>query len=149
MPNAVVEEALINKKVEYLKDYNQIKREKTYGNSRFDFRLSNDKGEEYYLEVKGVTLEEKGHCMFPDAPTERGTKHLLELVSVKNSGKGAGVLFLIQLEGAQSFSPHEDMDKEFAKALRFASSNGVDIFAYDCKVGENYITLNNHVDIIL
>jgi sugar fermentation stimulation protein A len=149
VPNAVVEEALINKKVECLKDYNQIKREKTYGNSRFDFKLSNDEGEEYYLEVKGVTLEEKGHCMFPDAPTERGRKHLLELVSVKSSGKGAGVLFLIQLEGAQSFSPHEDMDKEFAKALRFASSNGVDIFAYDCKVGENYITLNNPVDIIL
>lgn len=149
VPNAVVEEALKNRKIEGLKEYNDIRREKTFGNSRFDFRLCNDKGEEYYLEVKGVTFEKGGICMFPDAPTERGKKHLLELIHVKAIGKGAGVLFLIQLEGAQSFSPYEDMDKEFADALRLAYNSGVDVFAYDCKVGENYIELNKRVDIIL
>lgn len=149
IPNAVVEEALKNRKIESLKQYYDIRREKTFGNSRFDFRLCNDKGEEYYLEVKGVTFEKEGLCMFPDAPTERGKKHLLELIDAKGIGKGAGVLFLIQLEGAQSFSPYEDMDKEFADALRLAYKSGVDVFAYDCRVGKNYIELNKRVEIIL
>lgn len=149
VPNAVVEEALRNKKIDKLKDYNSILREKTFGDSRFDFKVSNEKGEEYYLEVKGVTLEENGHCMFPDAPTERGTKHLLELIKVKESGRGAGVLFLIQLKGAKSFSPYDAMDKNFGDALRLAKENGVDIYAYDCNVGENYIELDSEVNIIL
>ena len=83
IPNKVVMEALQNKKIEKLIRYNNILKEKTFGNSRFDFKLSNDNGEEYYLEVKGVTLEEDGHAMFPDAPKERGRKHLLELIEVK------------------------------------------------------------------
>lgn len=149
VPNAVVEEALNKGKVQDLVQYSTVTREKTFGNSRFDFKLYNHKGDEYYLEVKGVTLENQGHCLFPDAPTERGKKHLLELIDVKNTGKGAGVLFLIQLEGARSFSPNEAMDKDFADALRIANNNGVDVFAYDCKVGENYIGLNKRVEIIL
>lgn len=149
VPNYVVEEALQNFKIKELKDYPIIKREKTFGKSRFDFKLSNNKDEEYYLEVKGVTFEENGHCKFPDAPTDRGRKHLLELIDAKNSGKGAGVLFLIQMQDAEAFSPYDDMDKNFGNALRLAHKNGVDIFAYKCKVGENYIELDTRVDIIL
>lgn len=149
IPNAVVEEALINKKIPKLKKYSNIKREKTFGNSRFDFKLVDDVDNEYYLEVKGVTLENNGYCMFPDAPTDRGTKHLLELIEVKKTGRGAGVLFLIQLNGVKFFSPHEKMDEKFAKALRLANKNGVDIFVYDCKVGENYIELNNSIRIVI
>ncbi|MDF2883519.1 MAG: sugar fermentation stimulation protein SfsA [Clostridiaceae bacterium] len=148
IPNKVVEEALINKKISSLKKFNIIQREKTFGNSRFDFKLSNS-NDEYYLEVKGVTLEDNGITKFPDAPTERGRKHLLELIEVKKTGKGAGVLFLIQLENADYFTPNDEMDKDFGEALRMAKSNGVDVMAYNCRVGENFITLFNEVQIKL
>ena len=148
IPNRVVEEALKLEKIKELSRYNIIQREKTFGNSRFDFRLSNN-SDEYYLEVKGVTLEENGKTMFPDAPTERGRKHLIELVEVMKSGRGAGVLFLIQMEGVDYFMPHDEMDKDSGEALRYAKSNGVDVFAYDCKVGENFIMMNNKVKVVL
>ena len=149
IPNKVVDEALRNKKIQELVKYNIIQREKTFGNSRFDFKLSNDIGEEYYLEVKGVTLEVEGKSMFPDAPTERGTKHLLELIQAKKLGYGAGVLFLIQMDDIISFSPNDNMDVAFGQALREAYKNDVDIFAYECEVGEEFITLSNSVKIIL
>lgn len=149
IPNFVVDEALRNKKIKPLVKYSTIEREKTFGNSRFDFKLTGDNGEEYYLEVKGVTYEDKGRCMFPDAPTERGRKHLLELIDVKKSGRGAGVLFLIQLSDVDYFTPYDAMDKAFGEALRSAYINGVDVFCYDCKLGVNYITLNSKVKVKL
>lgn len=149
VPNKVVEEALILGNIPDLKKYNIVLREKTFGNSRFDFKLSNEAGEEYYLEVKGVTLENNKKTMFPDAPTERGRKHLLELIEVKNTGRGAGVLFLIQMDDVKSFSPHDEMDREFGDALRFASINGVDVFAYECILGENFITLSKRIQVNL
>ena len=149
IPNKVVDEALKNKKIQKLVKYNIIQREKTFGNSRFDFKLSNDMGEEYYLEVKGVTFEVDGKTMFPDAPTERGRKHLLELIEAKKMGFGAGVLFLIQMSNINKFSPYDDMDGAFGEALRLAYKNGVDIFAYECEVGENFITLSKPVEVIL
>lgn len=149
IPNKVVEEALKNKKIKGLEQYNNISREKTFGKSRFDFKLSNDEGNEYYLEVKGVTLEMDGHSRFPDAPTERGRKHLLELIEVINTNKGAGVIFIIQMDNIKTFSPNDEMDRAFGDALRFAQENGVDIFAYSCKVTENSIELSKQVEIIL
>ena len=149
IPNKVVDEALKNKKIQKLVKYNIIQREKTFGNSRFDFKLSNDMGEEYYLEVKGVTFEVDGKSMFPDAPTERGRKHLLELIEAKKMGFGAGVLFLIQMNNINNFSPYDDMDEAFGEALRLAFKSGVDIFAYECEVGENFITLSKSVQVIL
>ena len=147
IPNKVVKEALENKAVDKLVEYNNILSERTFGNSRFDFKLSKDNGEEYYLEVKGVTLEENGHCRFPDAPTERGKKHLLELIEVKKSGRGAGVLFLIQIDNIKTFSPNRETDPEFTHALELAKDNGVDIFAYSCIVTKEGITLNKMVDV--
>lgn len=155
MPNKVVEEALNNKIIEELKDYNYVSREKTYGNSRFDFKLAkseeglNIPKEEYYLEVKGVTLEENGETRFPDAPTERGTKHILELIEVKNSGIGAGIIFVIQLDDVKSFRPNDEMDPKFGKALRKASESGVDIMAYCCKVKEDSMTLYKRIPVEL
>ena len=149
IPNKVVDEALRNQKIHSLVKYNIIQREKTFGNSRFDFKLSNDMGEEYYLEVKGVTLEEGGKAMFPDAPTDRGRKHLLELIEAKRMGLGAGVIFLMQMNNIDNFSPHDDMDRAFGESLRLAYKNGVDIFAYECEVGENFITLSKSVKITL
>lgn len=149
VPNKVVHEALQNKKIENLKKYSKINREKTFGKSRFDFKLSTESDEIYYLEVKGVTLEEDGHCKFPDAPTERGTKHIMELIEAKKQGYGAGILFLIQLDNVCTFSPNDERDIEFAKALRLAKDNGVDIMAYSCIVDKKMIEINKEIDIIL
>jgi sugar fermentation stimulation protein A len=149
IPNKVVEEALKQGKIESLRKYTNIKREKTFGNSRFDFKLEDNEGNEYYLEVKGVTFEDKGKTSFPDAPTERGRKHLLELVEVLESGRGAGVLFLIQMDSVDYFTPYDEMDKLFGEALRYAKHSGVDIFAYDCKLSNDFITLNEAVEVRL
>lgn len=149
IPNKVVREALDNKAVDKLKYYTQILSEKTFGSSRFDFKLAKEDGEEYYLEVKGVTLEEGGLCRFPDAPTERGRKHINELIEVKKSGRGAGIMFLIQMDNVKSFSPNYITDVSFANALKEAKDNDVDIFAYSCIVTEDSITLDKKVEIIL
>ncbi|MEK6263555.1 MAG: DNA/RNA nuclease SfsA [Clostridium sp.] len=149
IPNKVVDEALKNKKIQKLIKYNIVQREKTFGNSRFDFKLSNDLGEEYYLEVKGVTLEVDGNTMFPDAPTERGKKHILELIDAKKTGFGAGILFLIQMSNINMFTPNDAMDRAFGDALRLAKESGVDIFAYECEVSEKFITLSSPVRVIL
>lgn len=147
IPNKVVLEALQDKKIKELIKYNNILKEKTFGNSRFDFKLSDDNGEEYYLEVKGVTLEEDGHSKFPDAPTERGRKHLLELIEVKKSGRGAGVLFLLQMDNMKDFAPNDERDIAFGEALREARDNGVDIFVYECEVLIDSITLTKRIDV--
>ena len=150
VPNKVVNEALENKKIEILHKYGKVNREKTFGKSRFDFKLSTENEEEvYYLEVKGVTLEDQGHCRFPDAPTERGAKHILELIEAKKQGYGAGILFLIQLDNVKTFSPNDTTDPEFSNALRLAKDNGVDIMAYNCIVERDSIELNKAVEIIL
>ncbi|MHC1682029.1 MAG: DNA/RNA nuclease SfsA [Clostridiaceae bacterium] len=148
-PNKVVEEALKQGKIEKLRRYNNIQREKTFGNSRFDFKLSDEIGNEYYLEVKGVTLEEAGRTMFPDAPTPRGARHLLELIDVIHTGRGAGALFLVQTNDIKSFSPHDAMDKAFGEALRLAKKNKVDVFVYQCDIGEDFLTLSEEVKLIL
>lgn len=149
IPNKVVDEALKSKRIEGLEKYTNILREKTFGKSRFDFKLSTDKGEEYFLEVKGVTLEDNGHSRFPDAPTERGARHLLELIEAKKQGYGVGVIFLIQLEEVSKFSPNDETDEKFGAALRLAKESGVDIFAYNCIVTEESIEINEKVEIIL
>ncbi|MFU7516499.1 DNA/RNA nuclease SfsA [Clostridium sp. HCS.1] len=149
IPNKVVYEALQNKKIENLNNYSKIDREKTFGKSRFDFKLSTENDEIYYLEVKGVTLEQEGYCRFPDAPTERGARHIMELIEAKRQGYGAGILFLIQLNNVHTFSPNDETDIEFATALRLAKENGVDIMAYNCIVDENMIEINQEVKIIL
>lgn len=150
IPNKVVHEALINKKIKELSKYSVVAREKTFGKSRFDFKLSTDNEEEiYYLEVKGVTLEENNNSKFPDAPTERGSKHVYELIEAKKSGLGAGILFLIQIDNVKTFSPNKDTDPKFYEALKLAKENGVDIFAFNCKVYIDEIELKDKVQIII
>lgn len=147
VPNKVVQEALENKKIIGLEKYLNINREKTYGNSRFDFKLTNDKEEVYYLEVKGATLEDNGEIRFPDAPTERGRKHILELIEIKKNNMGAGVMFLVQMDEAKYFRPNWEMDKDFSEALKLAKYNGVDIFAYTCYVKEDEISIKESIEV--
>lgn len=144
-PNAVAFEALkAGKLAEEFGLVELIKREVTYGDSRFDLYFENGdtKG---FIEVKGVTLEENGMALFPDAPTARGTKHVLELAKAVHVGYTAAILFVIQMKGCRGFAPHREMDPAFADALLEASRQGVRILAYDSIVKEDEIALGEKV----
>ncbi len=110
-----------------------LKSEKTFGNSRFDFywESSESRG---FVEVKGCTLEENGICRFPDAPTERGVKHILELISAKKQGYEAAICIVVQMEGMEHFEPNDVTHPAFGQALREAEKAGVEIFALGCHV---------------
>lgn len=123
-----------------------IKPEKTYGKSRFDFYVEYG-GKKAFIEVKGVTLEKDGVLMFPDAPTERGSKHLLHLCECVNYGYEAYVIFVIQMNGALYFTPNGETDKAFADNLKFAYEKGVKILAYDCNVNADSMKIKDKVEI--
>lgn len=125
-----------------------IKPEKTFGGSRFDFYLERQ-GRGMYLEVKGVTLETDGVCRFPDAPTERGAKHLRELIAAKKAGFDAGVLFVIQMKPVKWLEPNDQTDPEFGKTLREAAAEGVNIMAVDCIVTEDSMVVGDMVEVRL
>ena len=110
-----------------------IRREVTWGVSRFDFYIE-DGERKAFLEVKGVTLEHDGVAMFPDAPTERGVKHVGELAACIRAGYEAYLLFVVQMKGAHLVRPHDAMHKAFGDALRDAARVGVNILAVDCIV---------------
>ena len=117
-----------------------LKAEYTHGDSRFDFSFLLD-GRRCFLEVKGVTLENDGVCAFPDAPTERGVKHLKGLTQAAKEGYGAFVLFVIQMPDVKYLRPHDERDPAFGAALREAAENGVTILAMDCGVTEDVMQL--------
>lgn len=118
-----------------------IKSEYTYGNSRFDFYIE-DNGRKILLEVKGVTLEQDGIVMFPDAPTERGLKHVNELISCTEKGYEAYILFVIQMDKVKYFTPNYGTHPEFGEALKKASQAGVKLLAYDCAVFPDGMEIN-------
>ena len=113
-----------------------LKAEVFHGDSRFDFAFIKD-GRRCFLEVKGVTLEDDGICAFPDAPTERGAKHLRGLTAAAREGYGAYVLFVIQMSNVKFLHPNDATDPAFGAALREAAANGVTVLAMDCAVAEN------------
>ena len=119
-----------------LGDIQNLKAESFHGDSRFDFSFTKD-GKTCYLEVKGVTLENDGVCAFPDAPTERGVKHLRGLAALAQQGYGAYVLFVIQMPDVKYLHPNDATDPAFGAALRDAAAAGVQILAMDCAVTEN------------
>ena len=118
----------------------ELKAEYTHGDSRFDFSFLLD-GKRCFLEVKGVTLEHDGVCAFPDAPTERGVKHLKGLTKAAKEGYGAFVLFVIQMADVKYLRPHDETDPAFGAALREAAENGVTVLALDCGVTEDVMQL--------
>ena len=115
-----------------------IRREVTFGKSRFDFYVE-DNGRKAFVEVKGVTLEKGGIAMFPDAPTERGIKHIGELSFARSLGYEAYVLFIVQMKDISELRPNDETHKAFGDALRDAVANGVKVLAVDCKVEEDSI----------
>ena len=121
-----------------------LKSECKMGNSRFDFSFTKD-GKQCFLEVKGVTLENDGVCAFPDAPTDRGAKHLRGLAELAKAGFGAYVLFVIQMGDVKYLHPNDATDPEFGKALREAKAAGVEVLAVDCYVTENTMEIRDPV----
>ena len=117
-----------------------LKAEYTHGDSRFDFSFMKD-GKRCFLEVKGVTLEHDGICAFPDAPTERGVKHLQGLTSAVQEGYGAYVLFVVQMADMKYLRPNDETDPAFGTALRKAAGSGVTVLAMDCAVTEDSMTI--------
>ena len=130
--NEIVYDAIINDKINELSGYDFHQREKTIDNSRIDIYLSNENGEKCFVEVKGVTLVVGVEARFPDAPTERGTKHLNELIKLKKEGLRTAVFFLIQHPLAESFRPNWENDPLFSKTLNEAYEKGVEIIVYKC-----------------
>ena len=131
-----------------------IRREVTHGDSRFDlaFSLSDEKTgliKPAFMEVKGVTLEEGGLALFPDAPTERGVKHLRGLIKAHEEGYESYVLFVIQMKGIQGFSPNDRTHPAFGQALRDAFAAGIHVLAYDCIITPDAMTLDAPVPIRL
>lgn len=148
VPNTVVFDALKENKIQGFEELTYLKREVTFGSSRFDiyFESGNQKG---FIEVKGVTLENDGIAKFPDAPTERGAKHVLEMIEAVKQGYRGVIFFLIQMKGPSVFKLNWEMDKYFSEAITLASENGVEIIAYDSIVDENSIKIGSPISIDL
>lgn len=171
-PNKVVHEALADGRIRLpgLSDASGsgsnltlIKPEVKYGDSRFDFYVeaggSIEQGKSKsleperalepkraFIEVKGVTLEEDGHARFPDAPTERGIKHINELIRARSEGYLAYIIFVVQMKGMKDVSPNYDTHPEFGDALAKAAEAGVSILAYDCKVTSDSLAINRQIE---
>ncbi|MDF1618152.1 DNA/RNA nuclease SfsA [Petrocella sp. FN5] len=140
VPNQVIYEALLRGEIKEIGQVSYAVREVTYGSSRFDIYY--EKGDEKgYIEVKGVTLEEMGLALFPDAPTIRGTKHINELTKALNEGYKNYVCFLIQIENIHKFRPHHERDRAFADSLFNAIDKGLGVLVYNSKLSRDTIEL--------
>lgn len=146
-PNKVVAEWLQKKLL--FPDLTLIRPETVYRNSRFDFYLETASGRKIFMEVKGVTLENDDQAAFPDAPSERAVKHVEELMSARQDGYEAYVLFVIQLKDVASFSPNREAQPAFGDILIKARRAGVKVLAYDCEVGKDSLELRKEVPVIL
>lgn len=149
-PNKAVYEALHNGKniLNIDEPLTFIKMEQKYKTSCFDI-YAETADNKLFIEIKGVTLEENNIVMFPDAPTKRGVKHIMELIDAKENGFDTYIIFVIQMQNPEYFTPNYKTHEEFGKALQYAESKGIKILAYDCIVTENSINLNNQINIKL
>ena len=125
-----------------------IRREVTYGDSRFDFHIQ-DGDEQWFVEVKGCTLEIDNVGYFPDAPTERGVKHIRHLIRATEEGYRAAILFIIQMEGVAAICPNDATHPAFGEALREAAAKGVEVWATDCIVTPSTLTHRHPVPVKL
>lgn len=157
LPNLLAYEAIVNEAVTELTGYSEVRREVVYQNSRFDLQLintdnrltNNTPNSACFVEVKGVTLEREGWSYFPDAPTERGRKHIDELIHAVHNGYRAALLFVVQTERAKGFTPNEVTDPAFAEKVRSAYEAGVEILAYRCVVSPSEVTILEPLPILL
>jgi sugar fermentation stimulation protein A len=148
IPNMVICEAIKNREIEELENISFLRREVTFKKSRFDIYCEGN-GRKVFIEVKGATLEVDKVAMFPDAPTERGTKHVLEMIEAVEMGYEGFIIFLIQMKGVNYFKPNYEMDEKFSEGLKKAASHGVKILAFDSIVEENGIILGDRLNVML
>ena len=144
LPPLLVQEAFLNGRLEQFADYQEVRREVTFEESRLDLMLSGEEGT-CYVETKSVNLVENRVALFPDAPTERGRKHLGTLVKAVAAGHRAAAFFVIQRADAEAFRPHPTADPAFAQALRDAAAQGVEVYAYNCEVTRCGIALHRKI----
>ncbi len=133
VPNKLVLESLKNRDIDELSEYSIIKPEYRFGHTRFDFLLTKDHGG-CLLEVKSCTLVKNGVALFPDAETERGRRHVRDLMKAKKEGYRACVLFIVQRYDAHLFAPNDETDPKFGKVLRDAAVEGVEVYAYKVEI---------------
>ena len=150
-PNIVVREALISGHLQLpdMGTLTLVKGEHKFGDSRLDFYVEDSAGKKGLIEVKGVTLEVDGVAKFPDAPTERGVRHIEELMGALSEGYEVYVIFVIQMKGITAMTPNDDTHKAFGDALRLAAASGVHVLAYDCTVTEDGLDIDSPVPVIL
>lgn len=133
----------------FLPGLTKLRPETTWGKSRFDFYWELSTERRGFVEVKGVTLEEDGHARFPDAPTERGVKHLEELIACRSEGYEAAVCFVLQMAGMKDFAPNDVTHPDFGEALRRAAQAGVQVMARECVVTPDSLVMGKEVSVLL
>ncbi len=148
LPTRTVREALRGGTIPEFQGYQAVRPEVRFGGSRLDFLLTGDSGA-CLVEVKSVTLVQDGRGLFPDAVTERGTRHLQELRRAVQEGYRACVFFVVQREDANSCAPNEGTDPGFAQALRLAVASGVEALAYTCQVSLHDISLLRRIPVVI
>ena len=150
LPNKMAAEAIQNETVKELIGYKTLKPEAKIGKSRIDILLSNEGEDPCYVEVKNVTLlGENKRAIFPDSVSTRGQKHLEELISLKEQGIRAAMLYVVNREDVDSFSPADDIDPTYGELMRKAEKAGVEILAYQCHVGPDEVKLEKSLPVIL
>lgn len=147
-PNKAVHEALLNGAITLpgLSALETVRPETRFGDSRFDFYIKDITGKEGFIEVKGCTLEEDGIARFPDAPTERGIKHIKELEAAKAEGYFAAIVFVIQMKNISYFEPNYETHPEFASALLHARQSGVEILCFDCVITDSTMVIDKSIE---
>lgn len=148
VPNFLVRKAVNQKTLKPFRRCQLERSEPKYEHGRFDFLLQ-ENGQPVLLEVKSVTLVEGEIALFPDAPTERGARHLKHLASFRQEGYRCAVLFIVQRDDAVYFAPNDKRDSAFAQALRHAVADGVEVYAYDCKVKPEEILLGKRLPVLV
>ncbi len=149
LPNDLVEEALRAGRLDVLAGYPALRREVTYGHSRFDFLLESPQRPPCLVEVKSITLVLDGLGCFPDAVTERGRRHLNELARASKEGYRAAVLFCVQRDDAKGMRPHDESDPAFGQALRDAVAQGVEVYAFACRVEPGEVAITQRLPVYL
>jgi sugar fermentation stimulation protein A len=149
LTNALAIEAIKNGVISELQGYSELKPEAKIGQSRIDILLSNSELEQCYVEVKNVTLiDDENHAIFPDSVTERGQKHLRELMELKLLGTRAVMLFIVQREDCDSFKVEQNFDPIYCKLLREAMNTGVEVLVYQCKLSMEEIVVYKKLSLI-
>ena len=148
LPNKLVHEAIVASQMPEFIGYENIHREVTYGVSRLDLMLEGG-GPRCFIEVKSVTLVREGAALFPDAPTQRGRRHVEELTRAIQEGKRAAIVFVVQREDAVTFAPNDEADPAFGQALREGVKASLEVYAYLCRVSRDEVTLDRRIPVVL